>query len=133
MKNEVKIITSASLENLSLIRGLVKKYLELQKISQKDIFQLLSIVDELSTNVVEHGYDYKAGDIILELHKSNDIIRIIVEDNGAGFDEGKLSKEEGGMGLFIARTIADDFEIEKKLNGTIFKIKKKIKEETGNE
>lgn len=133
MKNEVKIITSASLENLSLIRGLVKKYLELQKISQKDIFQLLSIVDELSTNVVEHGYDYKTGDIILELHKSNDIIRIIVEDNGAGFDEGKLSKEEGGMGLFIARTIADDFEIEKKLNGTIFKIKKKVKEETDNE
>lgn len=133
MRNEVKIITSASLENLSLIRGLVKKYLELQKISQKDIFQLLSIVDELSTNVVEHGYNYKTGDIILEIYKSNDIIRIIVEDNGAGFDEGKLSKEEGGMGLFIARTIADDFEIEKKLNGTIFKIKKKVKEEIDNE
>ena len=40
----------------------------------------------------------------------------------------KLSKEEGGMGLYIARAIADNFKIEKKLNGTLFKIEKKIKE-----
>ena len=118
----------SSLENLSLIRALVKTYLEVQHINEKDIFQLLSVVDELSTNVVEHGYKYKPGDIILEIQKSNDIIRLIVEDNGIGFDEEKLSKEEGGMGLYIARAIADNFKIEKKLNGTLFKIEKRIKE-----
>jgi len=118
----------SSLENLSLIRALVKTYLEVQHINEKDIFQLLSVVDELSTNVVEHGYKYKPGDIILEIQKSNDIIQLIVEDNGIGFDEEKLSKEEGGMGLYIARTIADNFKIEKKLNGTLFKIEKRIKE-----
>lgn len=126
--NEVKITVPSSLENLSLIRAMVKTYLELQQVSQRDIVQILSIVDELSTNVVEHGYQYKAGDIILEIQKSNDIIRLVVEDNGVGFDERKLSKEEGGMGLFIARTIADDFKIEKKLNGTLFKVQKKVKE-----
>ena len=88
----------------------------------------MSVVDELSTNVVEHGYKYKPGDIILEIQKSNDIIQLIVEDNGIGFDEEKLSKEEGGMGLYIARAIADNFKIEKKLNGTLFKIEKRIKE-----
>lgn len=67
-------------------------------------------------------------DIILEIQKSNDIIRLVVEDNGVGFDEEKLSKEEGGMGLFIARAIADDFKIEKKLNGTLFRVEKKVKE-----
>lgn len=118
----------SSLENLSLIRALVKTYLEVQHINEKDIFQLLSVVDELSTNVVEHGYKYKPGDIILEIQKSNDIIQLIVEDNGIGFDEEKLSKEEGGMGLYIARAIADNFKIEKKLNGTLFKIEKRIKE-----
>lgn len=118
----------SSLENLSLIRALVKTYLEVQHINEKDIFQLLSVVDELSTNVVEHGYKYKPGDIILEIQKSNDVIQLIVEDNGIGFDEEKLSKEEGGMGLYIARAIADNFKIEKKLNGTLFKIEKRIKE-----
>lgn len=126
--NEVKITVPSSLENLSLIRAMVKTYLELHQVSQRDVFQLLSVVDELLTNVVEHGYEYKPGDIILEIQKSNDIIRLVVEDNGVGFDEEKLSKEEGGMGLFIARTIADDFKIEKKLNGTLFRVEKKVKE-----
>ncbi|EES64865.2 ATP-binding protein [Fusobacterium varium] len=128
MKNIIRMSIPSSLENLSLIRALVKTYLEVQHINEKDIFQLLSVVDELSTNVVEHGYKYKPGDIILEIQKSNDIIQLIVEDNGIGFDEEKLSKEEGGMGLYIARAIADNFKIEKKLNGILFKIEKRIKE-----
>ena len=128
MKNIIKMTIPSSLENLSLIRALVKTYLELQHINEKDVFQLLSAVDELSTNVVEHGYKYKPGDIILEIQRSNDVIQLVVEDNGVGFDEEKLSKEEGGMGLYIARAIADNFKIEKKLNGTLFKIEKKIKE-----
>lgn len=128
MKNIIRMSIPSSLENLSLIRALVKTYLEVQHINEKDIFQLLSVIDELSTNVVEHGYKYKPGDIILEIQKSNDIIQLIVEDNGIGFDEEKLSKEEGGMGLYIARAIADNFKIEKKLNGTLFKIEKRIKE-----
>ena len=78
----------------------------------------------------EHGYEYKPGDIILEIQKSNDIIRLVVEDNGVGFDEEKLSKEEGGMGLFIARAIADDFKIEKKLNGTLFRVEKKLRRQS---
>ena len=128
MKNIIKMTIPSSLENLSLIRALVKTYLELQHINEKDVFQLLSVVDELSTNVVEHGYKYRPGDIILEIQRSNDVIQLVVEDNGVGFDEEKLSKEEGGMGLYIARAIADNFKIEKKLNGTLFKIEKKIKE-----
>ncbi|AVQ30114.1 ATP-binding protein [Fusobacterium varium] len=128
MKNIIRMSIPSSLENLSLIRALVKTYLEVQHINEKDIFQLLSVVDELSTNVVEYGYKYKPGDIILEIQKSNDIIQLIVEDNGIGFDEEKLSKEEGGMGLYIARAIADNFKIEKKLNGILFKIEKRIKE-----
>lgn len=128
MKNIIKMTIPSSLENLSLIRALVKTYLELQHINEKDVFQLLSVVDELSTNVVEHGYKYKPGDIILEIQRSNDVIQLVVEDNGVGFDEEKLSKEEGGMGLYIARAIADNFKIEKKLNGTLFKIEKKLKE-----
>ncbi len=127
-KNEVRINVPSSLENLSLIRALVKTYLDLHKVDNKDVFQLLSVVDELATNVVEHGYQYKPGNMIIEIQKSNDIIKLIVEDNGLGFNETNISKDEGGMGLFLARAIADDFKIEKKINGTIFKVEKKIRE-----
>lgn len=127
-KNEIKINIPSSLENLSLIRALVKTYLDIHHIESRDVFQLLSAVDELATNVVEHGYQYQSGDIIIEIQKNNDIVHLVVEDNGFGFDEEKTSKEEGGMGLFLAKAIADDFRIEKKINGTIFKIEKKVKE-----
>lgn len=68
-------------------------------------------------------------DIIIELQKNNDIIYLVVEDNGVGFDESKISKDEGGMGLFLARAMADNFKVEKKINGTKIKVEKKVKEE----
>lgn len=127
--NDIKITVPSSLENLALIRGIVRVFLELHSVSKKDIVQLLTVVDELSTNVVEHAYAYTVGDIILEIRKDMDNIKIIIEDNGSGFDENNISKDEGGMGLSIARAISDDFKIEKKINGTLFKVSKKIKED----
>ena len=127
-KNEIKIFLSSALENLSVIRSLIRTYLRLQKVEERNIMEILTITDELATNVVEHGYQYKSGDLIITMEKDGNIIRLIVEDNGVGFDESKMSKEEGGMGLRIARSMSDSFIIEKKVNGTKFKVEKKIKE-----
>ena len=127
-KNEIKILLSSALENLSVIRTLIRTYLTLHKVEERNIMEILTITDELATNVVEHGYQYKSGDLIITMEKDGNIIRLIVEDNGVGFDESKMSKEEGGMGLRIARSMSDSFIIEKKVNGTKFKVEKKIKE-----
>lgn len=129
MQNEIKLYVPSSLKNLSIIRAMTKTYLEHQKVDQKDIMKILSIVDELATNVIEHGYEYKSGDIIIELQKNNDVIHLVVEDNGVGFDESKISKDEGGMGLFLAKAMADNFKVEKKINGTKIKVEKRVKEE----
>lgn len=127
-KNEIKILLSSALENLSVIRTLIRTYLNLHKVEERNIMEILTITDELATNVVEHGYQYQPGDLIISLEKDGNLIRLIVEDNGVGFDESKMSKEEGGMGLRIARSMSDSFKIEKKINGTKFKVEKKIKE-----
>ena len=127
-KNTISLSVPSSLKNLSLVRAMVKAYFEHEKISKDDSFQLLTVIDELSTNVVEHGYKYNSGNIDIKLEKNNDSISITVEDDGVGFDDSKLSKEEGGLGLQIARKVADSFKIEKKINGTLFRLEKKIKE-----
>lgn len=129
VQNEIKLYVPSSLKNLSIIRAMTKTYLEHQKVDNTDIMKLLSIVDELATNAIEHGYEYKSGDVIIELQKNDNIIHLVVEDNGLGFDETKISKEEGGMGLFLARALADDFKIERKINGTKIKVEKIIKED----
>ena len=127
-KNEIKILLSSALENLSVIRTLIRTYLTLHKVEERNIMEILTITDELATNVIEHGYQYQPGDLIINIEKDGNIIKLIVEDNGVGFDESKMSKEEGGMGLRIARSMSDSFKIEKKVNGTKFKVEKRIKE-----
>lgn len=127
-KNEIKILLSSALENLSVIRTLIRTYLTLHKVEERNTMEILTITDELATNVVEHGYQYQPGELIITIEKEGSIIKLVVEDNGVGFDESKMSKEEGGMGLRIARSMSDSFKIEKKVNGTKFKVEKKIKE-----
>jgi serine/threonine-protein kinase RsbW len=127
-ENKIKLTIPSSLQNISIIRAMIKAYFEHEHVDKHDSFQLLTAIDELSTNVVEHGYKYDQGNIIIRIEKNEHEISLVVEDNGIGFDDSKLSKKEGGLGLQIARNIADTFTIEKKENGTMFKLKKKIRE-----
>ena len=55
--NEIVLKVPASLRLMSLVRSTIKNYLEIEKVSNSEISKLLSVVDELATNAVEHGYD----------------------------------------------------------------------------
>ncbi len=128
MKNMVKIYIPSSLKNLSVIRAMVKAYLEVQRVENEDVLKIVSIVDELTTNSVEHGYAYSIGEIVVELQKDGDMMSIVVEDYGNGFNENGKSKEEGGMGLILAKSMSDSLCVEKKLKGTRIKVLKRVKE-----
>jgi len=129
----IKIIVPSALKNLSLIRALVKTYLIAESVSKKDILRLLTVIDELATNAIEHGYNYRNGEISIFMIKEGTTVRITVEDFGAGFDKQKKSKVEGGMGLSIVRGLVDNLEIETKKVGTKFEILKEVKEEKKDE
>ena len=126
----IKLIVPSSLKNLSLIRALVKTYLMSESVSQKDTLRLLTVIDELATNAIEHGYNYLAGEISIFMIKDGNYMRITVEDFGAGFNRAKKSKDEGGMGLDIVRGLVDSLEIKPKEIGTKFEILKEIEGET---
>ena len=126
--NRVKIFIPSFLSSLSTVRAMVRVYLREHHISELDEIQILSVVDELTTNAVEHAYSNSQGEIEVVLNYYNNTIFLTVEDFGRGFDESLDSKEDGGFGLSIARKLVDVFEIEKKSKGTIIKVEKKIKE-----
>lgn len=110
----------AKYEFLSEIRNAVKKFLIDNKLNQKNIFQLISIIDELCTNVVEHAYfsNNDKRELELRLEIKEDKIFIVVEDFGEGFKGEGHSKEEGGMGLNIVRGLVNSLEIIVKNQGT---------------
>ena len=126
--NKIKIFIPSFLEGLSTVRAMIRVYLREHNISELDEIQLLSVVDELTANAVEHAYSDSQGEIEVELNYYNETIFLTVEDFGRGFDESLDSKEDGGFGLSIARKLVDVFEIKKKSKGTIIKVEKKIKE-----
>lgn len=129
--NEIVLKVPSSLRVLSLVRSTVKGYLEIEKVKETDISLLLSVVDELATNAVEHGYDYNENStLIIKVTKETSKIVIEVEDFGIGFQGEGNSKKEGGMGLNIVRRIVDGIEMVKKDKGLMIRVFKYI--EGGN-
>ena len=126
--NRIKIFIPSFLGSLSTVRAMVRVYLREHNISELDEVQILSVVDELTTNAIEHAYSYSEGEIEVVLNIYKETVFLTVEDFGKGYDEKLDSKEDGGFGLSIARKLVDVFEIEKKRKGTIIKVEKKIKE-----
>ena len=125
--NRIKIFIPSFLSSLSTVRAMVRVYLREHNISELDEVQILSVVDELTTNAIEHAYSYSEGEIEVVLNIYKETVFLTVEDFGKGYDEGLDSKEDGGFGLSIARKLVDDFKIEKKEKGTIFRVEKKIR------
>jgi signal transduction histidine kinase len=75
-------------------------------------------VRELLTNCIKHA---SAGKIMVGLHRIDDSIQVIVEDNGVGFDTAQLSttvSKKSKFGLFSIRENMENtdgrFEIESK-------------------
>lgn len=129
--NEIVLKVPSSLRVLSLVRSTVKGYLEIERVKESDISLLLSVVDELATNAVEHGYDYnEKASLIVKVTKEEYKVVIEVEDFGVGFQGEGNSKKEGGMGLSIVRKIVDGLEMVKKDKGLMIRVFKYI--EGGN-
>lgn len=129
--NEIVLKVPSSLRVLSLVRNTVKGYLEIENIKNSDISLILSVVDELATNAVEHGYCYEENDaLIVKVIKESFRVVVEVEDFGVGFQGEGNSKKEGGMGLNIVRKIVDGIEMVKKDKGLMIRVFKNI--EGGN-
>jgi serine/threonine-protein kinase RsbW len=125
---KIDIKFPSSYQILAVVRSVVKNYLEAEEVETKDIYKILSIVDELATNVVEHAYEATAEEkpLNISMKKEKDSVFLSIEDYGEGFKGEGNSKAEGGMGLNIVRGLADHFEIVKKDCGTKVEISKKI-------
>ena len=116
--NRVKIFIPSFLSSLSTVRAMVRVYLREHHISELDEIQILSVVDELTTNAVEHAYSNDKGEIEIVLNFYKKTIFLTVEDFGKGYDESLDSKEDGGFGLSIARKLVATKITDKRLTKT---------------
>jgi serine/threonine-protein kinase RsbW len=82
----------------------------------EDIEDLKVAVAEACTNAIKHGCGNDCN-YSIEFSVLKDKLRIEIRDGGEGFDYDKLKEpdltkpREGGLGLFIIKTLMDDVEI----------------------
>jgi anti-sigma regulatory factor (Ser/Thr protein kinase) len=88
-------------------------------------------LEEVVSNIVEHGYERQPGTFSIELHYDHRALSVVIEEGGKLFDpiqaaiphdDGKLaSRREGGFGLRLVKGLMDDMVYQRA--GTLNRLK----------
>jgi serine/threonine-protein kinase RsbW len=114
----VMLTIPAKPEYIALTRLALAGLSRVRPFAEEDLADLKLAITEACSNSVRHAYDGGEGTVEIHYLLEGDRITIEVADDGAGFDHersgGNGSEEdlaEGGLGIAIIRSIADEFEI----------------------
>ena len=115
----VRLTIPARPEYITLSRLALAGISRVRAFSDETLADLKLALTEACSNSVRHAYGDGEGvvDIRYELH--DDRLVIEVADNGEGFDPAEGSSDdddlsEGGLGIAIIRSVADELEIDRR-------------------
>ena len=113
----VRLTIPAKAEYITLCRLALTGISRLRPLSDETLADLKLALTEAVSNSVRHAYADGAGFVSIAYELSGDALTVEVVDDGKGFDPDRpapLEGEElteGGLGIAIIRTIADEFEL----------------------
>jgi serine phosphatase RsbU (regulator of sigma subunit)/anti-sigma regulatory factor (Ser/Thr protein kinase) len=131
-----------SLDALSSIRQYVKTAAEAAGLDRSAAYSLVLAVDEIATNVIEHGYKEAGlkGDISVGAARDNDSLVIRLADTGKSFDPNSLpdindiellkeleDRPVGGLGIMLAKIGVDNLQYEATGSGNICRFSIRLK------
>ncbi len=112
----VRLSIPAKPEYITLCRLALTGLARLRPFPEETLSDLKLALTEACSNSVRHAYDDGEGnvDILYELHSDRLVIEVV--DQGSGFDPAAAETDgdpltEGGLGIAIIRSVADEFEI----------------------
>ena len=118
----IRLTIPAKPEYITLCRLALTGLSRVRRLSQETLGDLKLAITEACSNAVRHAYPEGGGMVEILYDLRPDRLVIEVADDGEGFepvgereDGGELS--EGGLGIAIIRSIADEFEIGSQGNG----------------
>ena len=120
----VRLTIPAKPEYITLSRLALSGLSRVRPLSDETLADLKLALTEACSNSVRHAYGDDGGHVSISFELQDDRLIVEVVDDGTGFepetagkngDEAELS--EGGLGIAIIRSIADEVEISGGANG----------------
>jgi serine/threonine-protein kinase RsbW len=120
----VRLTIPAKPEYITLSRLALSGLSRVRPLTDETLADLKLALTEACSNSVRHAYDENGGHVSISFELRDDRLIVEVADDGTGFepesagrngDEVELS--EGGLGIAIIRSIADEVEIGGGANG----------------
>jgi serine/threonine-protein kinase RsbW len=120
----VRLTIPARPEYITLTRLALTGLARVRPFADETLADLKLAITEACSNSVRHAYPDGGGTVDVVYRLDGDTISIEVADDGAGFEhadvaaaggEGDLA--EGGLGIAIIRSVADELEIGRRADG----------------
>jgi serine/threonine-protein kinase RsbW len=114
----VRLRVPARAEYVALARLALSGLADIVALPEELLADLKLALTEAVSNSVRHAYADGSGSVSVSYELSRDALAVEVVDDGKGFDPERppaLEGEElteGGLGIAIIRTIADEFELQ---------------------
>lgn len=120
-KNIFEMKVKSSTENLGAIREFVEEKALQSGIDKSVIDKIVLAVDEASTNIIKHAYNYDAStEFIIRVFISKKEFKVLLIDHGKSFDPNQVADPDmptylkqhrvGGLGLHLMRHLMDKVE-----------------------
>lgn len=103
--------------NINELRNLVADICYRLGFNKKAIYHIKSAVDEAFTNIMQHSYKNKTGNVKIELESDNEKVTICIKDWGEPFDSDNVERcslndiinepEKSGLGLLMIERLMD--------------------------
>ena len=129
-----ELSVSATLNNLSVVQNFIRANLS-DSCSQKFLWQLELIVEEIFVNIAQYAYASKVGFVRLSVHVDDDAVTLTFIDSGVEYNP--LSQPEpdvnlpldarapGGLGIFLTKKLVDDISWQRIGNQNYLRVTKK--------
>ena len=120
----VRLTIPAKPEYITLSRLALSGLARVRPLEEETLADLKLALTEACSNSVRHAYDDDGGHVSISFELRDDRLIVEVADDGTGFEPETASKNgddielsEGGLGIAIIRSIADEVEIGGGANG----------------
>jgi serine/threonine-protein kinase RsbW len=118
----VRLTIPAKPEYITLSRLALAGLSRVRSFPDETLADLKLALTEACSNSVRHAYENDEGHVDISFELRDDRLIVEVADDGTGFEPAEDAKSddvlsEGGLGIAIIRSIADEVEIEGGPNG----------------